>query len=75
MTAFNKYSRCNCNGLSPAEFLRTKQLGGGKLVEMARTSIDAHNQKINAVVYTFAVSIDYGFIAPVLAAQVPDMRE
>lgn len=49
MTAFPEYSRHDGSG--PAELARAKQVAPAELVEEAITRIEAHNPKINAVVY------------------------
>jgi len=50
MTAFPEYSRHD--GLRLAKLVRAKQVAPAELVEEAITRIEAHNPKINAVVYS-----------------------
>jgi amidase len=49
MTAFPEFHKCD--GLGLAELVRTKQITPAELVEEAISRIEAHNPKINAVVF------------------------
>ena len=49
MTAFPEYHKYD--GLGLAELVRSKQITQVELVEEAISRIEAHNPKINAVVY------------------------
>lgn len=48
MTTFSEYHKCD--GLGLAELVRTRQITPADLVEEAISRIEAHNQKINAVI-------------------------
>ena len=49
MTTFHEFHKYD--GLGLADLVRTKQISAAELIEEAISRIEAHNPKINAVIY------------------------